>query len=200
MFKTECATPEIWRRGTGLLHAAALLSLAILCTGCQLHQKKFVRPFVYPPAPPLKAVNLTVPQVEEAPDMVVSIDELEIASAVPSFSPPPPPAPRRPPPAKAVAVQPVVVEPPTAPKIAQIFTADQLRENNRALDESLGRVQKALDTLAKRNLTAEQRSRMEQIQDFQTQAKQARAADLVTAVSLAKHADLLAKDLIDHLP
>ena len=199
MFKTVCAIPEIWRRGTGLLHAWAILALVILSTGCQ-HQKKFVRPFVYPPAPPLKAVNLTVPTVMEAPELEITVDELEIASVEPSFSPPPAPVPRRPPPTKPVVAPPAAVETPVSPKIAQIFTADQLRENNRALDESLSRVQKALDTLAKRNLTAEQRSRMEQIQDFQTQAKQARVADLITAVSLAKHADQLAKDLIDHLP
>jgi hypothetical protein len=57
-----------------------------------------------------------------------------------------------------------------------------------------------LDGVAKRNLTAEQRNRVAQIRDFQTQAKQARVEDLVTAVSLAKHADLLAKDLLDSLP
>jgi hypothetical protein len=61
-------------------------------------------------------------------------------------------------------------------------------------------VQRALDGVARKNLTAEQRNRVMQIRDFQTQAKQARVDDLVTAVSLAKHADGLAKDLLDSLP
>ena len=116
--------------------------------------------------------------------------------------PPPPPAvtARRPQPPKPVVTPPAPVEPPATPRIAQIIPADQAREYNKTLDEMLERVQRALDGFAKRNLTAEQRNRVAQIQDFQTQAKQARTEDLVTAVNLAKHADGLAKDLIDRLP
>ncbi len=126
-----------------------------------------------------------------------------IVPGVTEFPPPPPPAPavaRRPAPAKPVVTPPAPVEPPATPRIAQIFTPEQLRENNKIIDESLDRVQRALDGVAKKNLTAEQRNRVAQIRDFQTQAKQARVEDLVTAVSLAKHADLLAKDLLDSLP
>jgi hypothetical protein len=38
------------------------------------------------------------------------------------------------------------------------------------------------------------------IQTFQKQAEQARELDLVTAVNLARRADLLAQDLIKRLP
>jgi hypothetical protein len=57
-----------------------------------------------------------------------------------------------------------------------------------------------LETLARRNLAADQREKMAQIREFLTQAKQAREQDLMTAVNLARHADTLAKDLIGRLP
>jgi len=119
-----------------------------------------------------------------------------------AFPPPPRPAPatRRPPPAKPAAAPPAAIETPATPRIAQIFTPAQLRENNRILDESLDRVERALEALGKRNLNTEQKDRVAQIRDFQKQAKQAREEDLVTAVSLAKHADLLAQDLLNRLP
>jgi hypothetical protein len=41
---------------------------------------------------------------------------------------------------------------------------------------------------------------LNRIQTFQKQAEQARDADLVTAVNLARRADLLAQDLIKRLP
>ena len=81
-----------------------------------------------------------------------------------------------------------------------LYSKEQVRDFNRSLDESLDRVQRALDTLSRKSLSREQRDTMAQIQDFFTQAKQAREQDLVTAVNLAKHADGLAKDLLDRLP
>jgi hypothetical protein len=138
-----------------------------------------------------------------AVEIVDTSQDLEVTgSGITAFPPPPAPAPaaRRPPPSKPAVAPPAAIETPATPRIAQIFTPEQLRENNRILDESLARVQKALETLGKRNLNAEQKNRVAQIRDFQTQARQAREEDLVTAVSLAKHADLLAKDLLDRLP
>jgi hypothetical protein len=89
---------------------------------------------------------------------------------------------------------------PTAPRLGQIFTADQLREYNRALEESLDRVKKVLGTVAGRNLNSEQTQMVQRIQTFQRQAEQAREQDLVTAVNLARRADLLARDLLERLP
>jgi hypothetical protein len=57
-----------------------------------------------------------------------------------------------------------------------------------------------LTKVAGRNLTAEQRDTAKLIQTFLSQAEQAREQDLVTAVNLAKRADLLAKDLLERLP
>jgi hypothetical protein len=64
----------------------------------------------------------------------------------------------------------------------------------------LERVRKALGVLAGRNLNAEQGEIAKRIQTFQKQAEQAREQDLVTAVSLARRADLLATDLLKRLP
>jgi hypothetical protein len=98
-----------------------------------------------------------------------------------------------------VAPAAAVETPAPTPRLAQIIPPDLAREYRKALDESLNHVQNALDMLGKRNLTAEQRDAVEGIRDFQMQAKQAREDDLVTAVSLAKRADSLAKDLLDRL-
>jgi hypothetical protein len=206
MFETACTIPVDRPRRAGFRACAAILSLALVSTGC-LFQKKQARVFVPPPPKPPKTVNLKLPPVLDAPDLVVetvdpSPELAAISSGITEFPPPQSPPARRPPPAKPkpVVAPPAAIEAPTTPRIAQIFTPEQLRENNRILDESLERVQKALEALGKRNLTAEQKDRVEQIRDFQMQAKQAREEDLMTAVSLAKHADLLAKDLLDRLP
>jgi hypothetical protein len=208
MFETVCAIPVDRPRGAGFGACAAVVTLSLFSTGCLFHKKQQARVFVPPPPRRLNTENLKPPPIFDPPDIVVedadTPQELAVVSGGVTEFPAPPPARRTPPPAKPtkpVVVPPAAVETtPATPKIAQIFTPDQLRENNRILDESLDRVQKALEALGKRNLTAEQKERVAQIRDFQTQAKQAREEDLVTAVSLAKHADLLAKDLLDRLP
>jgi hypothetical protein len=98
---------------------------------------------------------------------------------------------------------PAVVPPevqPAAPRLGQIFTAEQLREYNRAVDESLDRVRRVLGSVAGRNLNPELNEIVSRIQTFQKQAEQAREQDLVTAVNLARRADLLAQDLVKRLP
>jgi light-regulated signal transduction histidine kinase (bacteriophytochrome) len=87
-----------------------------------------------------------------------------------------------------------------APRLETILTADQLRDYNRSMDESLDRVKKVLATVAGRSLKPELTTIVNRIQTFQKQAEQARELDLVTAVNLARRADLLAQDLIKRLP
>jgi len=208
MFESARAIPVDRLRGTGFRARTvpfAMLSLAILSTGCMLHKKQ-ARVFVPPPPPRSKTANLKLPPILDPPDVRIETEgtpkELAmIGFGITEFPPPPQPAPpaRRPQPAKPAA-PPVASEMPATPKIAQIFTPEQLRENVKALDDSLDHVQRALETLGKRNLTAEQRDRVGQIHELEMQAKQAREQDLVTAVSLAKRADALAKDLLDRLP
>jgi hypothetical protein len=62
------------------------------------------------------------------------------------------------------------------------------------------RVKRALTMVAGKNLTAEQKDIAERVQTYMKQAEQAREQDLVTAVNLARRADLLAKDLLERLP
>jgi hypothetical protein len=52
----------------------------------------------------------------------------------------------------------------------------------------------------RKNLTPEQSKTAETIRTFQKQAEQAREQDLLTAVNIARRADLLAKDLLERLP
>jgi hypothetical protein len=81
-----------------------------------------------------------------------------------------------------------------------MFTPAQEREYNQTLAESFARVDSALARLEGRQLTADQIRTADRIRTFRRQAEQAREQDLVTAVSLARRADLLAKDLLGHLP
>jgi hypothetical protein len=77
-----------------------------------------------------------------------------------------------------------------------MLSPDQLREYNRVLDDSLDRVKRALAVLTKKNLSPEQADTANRISTFEKQAEQERDQDLVTAVNLAKRADLLAQDLL----
>jgi hypothetical protein len=114
----------------------------------------------------------------------------------------PPPRPVRPPVANIPKPAPAPVEPPpvATPKLAQILTPEESRRNTQDLNQYLERVRRALALVAGRNLNAEQSDTARLIQTFLTQAEQARDQDLVTAVNLAKRADLLAKDLLERLP
>jgi hypothetical protein len=129
----------------------------------------------------------------------------DIPVTMPQALDPPRPAPpqRRAPPAAprtATSGTPAAPDAPAPPQLGQIFTPDQTREYNRTLNESLERVRKALAVLGGKNLNAEQSEIANRIRTFERQAEQAREQDLVTAVSLARRADLLAQDLLDRLP
>jgi hypothetical protein len=81
-----------------------------------------------------------------------------------------------------------------------MFTPEEFRANTRALNESLERVNRALAIVEGKTLTPDQKEIAERIRTFRKQAEQAREQDLLTAVSLARRADLLAKDLLERLP
>jgi len=85
-------------------------------------------------------------------------------------------------------------------RLSQILTPEESRRNTQEFDQYTESVKRALTKVQGRNLTAEQRDLAERAQTFLTQAEQAREQDLVTAVNLAKRADLLAKDLLERLP
>lgn len=169
--------------------------------------RRHIRVFVPPPARPRPAfVPPPQPQIPIPPNLDAALIEPEVPfgdfeTNFPVLPPPPAPpkkpvivaAPRPSPP-------PVPPEPAQAPRLGQIFTADQSRDYNRALDESLNRVRGVLAVAANRRLTPEQDRVVVRIKTFVMQAEQAREQDLVTAVNLARRADLLAQDLAGRLP
>jgi type IV secretory pathway VirB10-like protein len=116
--------------------------------------------------------------------------------------PPPPPAPPPRPVANIPKPQPAPIETPSAPalRLSQILTPEELRRNTQDLEKYTESVKSRLAKVAGKSLTAEQRDIAERVQTYLTQAEQARDQDLVTAVNLARRADLLAKDLVDRLP
>lgn len=205
----EHQTSSEWRplhNCRGSVPAVLCLAAILANSGCWF--RKSPRVFTPPPAPPQTATAeekpaplLQPPGDEEVEANLPGPPELHDAN-MPQLPAPPKPTPARRPPV-AVAPKPApapAADTPAPPKLGQIFTADERREYNRVLDESLERVKKALDTLAARSLTADQTDALERIRSFQKQAEQAREQDLVTAVSLARRADLLAKDLLERLP
>jgi hypothetical protein len=132
--------------------------------------------------PPLPGMTPeTMPEVPEAPKRVAR-------RPTPTVTPPKPPV-------AAPAESPV-----TAPRLAQMFTAEELRDNTRTLQETLDRVNRALAIVEGKNLSADQKEIAERIRTYRKQAEQAREQDLLTAVNLARRADLLAKDLLERLP
>jgi hypothetical protein len=191
-------------RKTRLIFGIFALSLA--STSC-LRQKTQARAFTPPPARAQPKAPDGMPELPDAPR--IAIDEASIVPPPlpenPDLTAEIPEAPkrvaRRPAlviaPPKPVAQGPVA---PVAPKLAQMFTPEELRENTRALDESLDRVNRILVIVEGKNLTADQKEIAERIRTFRKQAEQARERDLLTAVRLARRADLLAKDLLERLP
>ena len=181
-----------------------VLALSLGSTSCWF--RKSPRVFIPPPAQPQPAI-VAAPEVPAAPEIDVNATvapppDLPNAT-MPSAPPPPPPPPRRPATATAPRTAPPPAptpETPPLPKLGQIFTAAQLREYNQTLDQSLERVRRALAIASGKNLNAAQSEIVNRIRTFQRQAEQAREQDLVTAVNLARRADLLARDLLERLP
>jgi hypothetical protein len=178
-----------------------MLALSLGSSSCWLRKAKSPRVFVPPPAKPRPAIVAEVPELPQAPDIEANYQP-ELPGDL--FATMPAVAPRRPaaPPARVAAPSPAPVPeaPPPPPRLGQIFTAEQLREYNRNLDESLERVKKVLAAVGGKSLNPDLAQIVGRIQTFQKQAEQARELDLVTAVNLARRADLLAQDLIKRLP
>ena len=185
----------------------AVLLCAWLGTSSCLFQKKQPRAFKPPPVTakvPPSTAPVAFPAPPAASTEVAPGEEIQVTAGLPPL-----PAPPKPPePAKVKSPAPVappsnaVVEPtpPSAPKPVQIYTAEERRAFVRELEDSLGRVQQALARVENRSLNAEQRDIVNRIKVFQQQAEQERNQDLVAAVSLARRADALARDLLSRLP
>jgi hypothetical protein len=182
--------------------------LSLASTSC-LRQRTQARVFTPPPAraeasvPNARAPFPEPPQIAADPATIVPP---RLPETTPETMVEIPEAPRR------VARRPGPVTPPKPastgpqpqesppPRLAQMFSSEELREHTRTLDESLDRVNRALAVVEGKNLTPDQKEIAERIRTFRKQAEQAREQDLLTAVSLARRADLLAKDLLERLP
>jgi hypothetical protein len=183
-----------------------ILALSLGSTSCWFRKSPTAKVFVPPPPTTRPRLATVLPELPPPPEIDVPQDAtviVGIPAVMPPAEPPPPAPPRRTPPPVRANTQPPTPAPPDAPptpRLGQIFTAEQLREYNRAVDESLDRVRRVLGRVAGRNLSPELTDIVSRIQTFQKQAEQAREQDLVTAVNLARRADLLAQDLVKRLP
>jgi hypothetical protein len=100
-------------------------------------------------------------------------------------------------PQAASASAPSAAAPVGAPQLGDIVTPDQQRQLNAAIDQSLSRAQASLATIAKRELSKDQKGLVEQIRNLMQQAQASRKSDLPGAKSLAQRAEVLAKDLAE---
>jgi hypothetical protein len=189
-----------------------VLALSLASTSCLRPQKNPPRAFTPPPTKIWGAVPNTIPTLPQAPPIApdeASVAPPQLPDMTPETFPEVPEAPKRvtthratPP---VVAPKPPAIatpaeSPPAPPRLAQLYTAEEQREHARTLDETMERVNRSLASIEGKNLTQEQKEQVERIRTYQKQAEQAREQDLLTAVSLARRADLLAKDLLERLP
>ena len=185
-----------------------IFALSLGSTSC-LRQKTQARVFTPPPARAKGSVSDAWASLPEPPQIAADpamIAPPRLPEMTPETTVEMPEAPRR----VARRVMPVTPpkpastgppqESPVAPKLGQLFSPEELRAHTRTLDESLDRVNRALTLVEGKNLTPDQKEIAERIRTFRKQAEQAREQDLLTAVSLARRADLLAKDLLERLP
>src|SRR6266404_4362301 len=131
-----------------------ILALSLGSTSCWFRKSTPPRVFVPPPPAARPSVATTQPQLRPPPEIDMPEEATAtggIPAAMPPTEPPPPTPPRRvPSPVRATTPPPAQIPPdvPPAPRLGQIFTAEQLREYNRAVDESLERVRRNLSKVA----------------------------------------------------
>lgn len=182
-----------------------VLALSVLSSSCLF--KKAPMAFTPPPPRAQPTVRFDPVRLTAPPPLIVGNPASNVPQAPNAIAelPPPPvpkPAPRHPAVATAAPKPstPAAAPETPAPRLGQVFTPDQQREYNRTIDESLERVKRALAIVSAKSLNAEQNEIANKIRTFQKQAEDAREQDLLTAVTLAKRADLLAQDLLERLP
>ena len=186
------------------LASFGLVALSLAPTGC-LWKRPTARVFIPPAEHPGPRLPET-PTLAGPPDVNADIAAVT-PPELPSDLPPELEAykPKRAKPAATAPPKPAIPTAPApdlpdAPKLRQMFTPQELAEYNRELDATLERVKKVLETAQKRRLNKQETDLVNRIRTFQKQAEQVREQDPVTAVSLARRADLLAKDLRQRLP
>jgi hypothetical protein len=196
---TKVISSGTTRLSVGAATKPLLFACLLMCSGCWFQKAK---PVAFTPPPPHPPAKLGPPPVlPDPPELEVNVGTYwtpEIIAVVPDVIEPPKPVPRPKPPVVVAGPKAPQTLPdqPAAPKLGQIFTAEQIREYNKDLDDSLERVRRQLVDLGKKRLSGDDLITMERIRTFQKQAEQARLGDLFEAVSLAHRADALAQDLL----
>jgi len=186
------------------------VSLALLLLGvsssCERRQVSVPVPPAPAPAPPQPAPQVRAPAAaaSSAPSSKgastqtqesnrYQVDRPPQAEKKAARSPAPStPAPSAPAPAPTVPAGPVAPTP--APKLGDVLTADQEKQYNASIDESLAHAQASLNSIGRRQLNRDQQADADQIKSFMQQALAARASDLAGAKSLAERAEVLARD------
>lgn len=196
-------TAQTRNRKTAAVAVCAVLAGALVMEGC-LFQKKKARVFVPPPVfaslpPEVKPITLPAP-----PEMTGEVGPgVELPLIADVSLPPPPPLPAAPKAPARPPAPPVVVDTtpaPAAPKAAPVISAEERRQLNQDLDERLERVRRVLARAEGRTLSPDLATLANNARALLVSAEQARSQDLVTAVNLAKRADLFAMDLAQRLP
>ena len=90
---------------------------------------------------------------------------------------------------------PTVANPAAAPRLTQLLSKEKQWEYNREIDNLLLAVNGILDKLEKRPLAEDEMDLLGRVRAFAQQTTETRKVDLVTARSLARRAELLAREL-----
>ena len=80
-----------------------------------------------------------------------------------------------------------------------MLTADQEREYNVAIDQSLQHAETSLKSIGSRRLNSQQRASLDEARNFIRQAQATRGSDLPGARRLAERAEVLAGNLASSL-
>lgn len=181
------------------------LALIISASSCSLFKKHKTAPpaVITPPSPakaeppkplgpPPKVATQPAPEAEPPPDVIQTP------------TPSPPPRKRQPPRAqkKTARTAPAAAAPAPnpepaapAPQLTPIITPAEQQQLNQEIDASVRSAETALAMVAKARLSGQKRENLRRAQSFLKQAQEMRANDPATALTLAKRADALARDL-----
>ncbi len=137
------------------------------------------------------------PEIEPAP--VSTLPPPPIPAAVPAAQPPPPKRTRTRSGSSKTGSEDTGLEelrtPAPVPQLTHLLSDEQRRRYASEIEQRLANIQRYLEQLANRALNEEGMLMLDRVRAFMRQAQEARASDLVTALSLARRAEVLAADL-----
>jgi len=145
-----------------------------------------------PPSAPEQAVPAQPPPSQPAPAQPAPEQPVQPAPSQPAPNAVPSPARPRP---RPPTQPPASASPAPAPQLGPVLTPERQKEYNGAIDQSLEHAQSSLRAIGNRQLTAEQRASVQEIQNFIRQAQTARTSDLPGARRLAERAEVLGRNL-----